>query len=133
MYHLLDREKLGVDSFNAYGAGGQEGMGSKSPTAAGRQGEGVAEDFVGSSGTGAKTRSKDKGGVAAKKVKSGKGTQGKKAGGATEEMNKDEMRRLGLYAAFLLPLADSMCLNTKGANVRGRAHGCWRGGSEGGG
>lgn len=49
-------------------------------------------------------------------------TAGSNAGaqrGKEEGMDKEEMRRLGLYAAFLLPLADSMCPNKKRANVSG--------------
>ena len=70
-----------------------------------------------------------KGGVkrkvtAAKAVTKGKGKGGgggeqgggnRGVGGGVEAVDEEEMRRLGIYAAFLLPLANSMCADQKRA------------------
>ncbi|CBJ26899.1 conserved unknown protein [Ectocarpus siliculosus] len=118
MFHLLDREQTVLDDFNAFGPGvGDEGVQEEeeevSPAAARERLKGVkataAKKVKGAEG-------KVKGGGSKKAV--GAGTQRGKAGiTVTEGMDKEEMRRLGLYAAFLLPLADSMCPNQKRANV----------------
>ncbi|CAB1119411.1 unnamed protein product [Ectocarpus sp. CCAP 1310/34] len=120
MFHLLDREQAVLDDFNAFGPGaGDEGVQKEeeeeevSPAAACERLKGVTAVAT-KKGKG--SEGKVKGGGSKKAV--GAGTQRGKAGiTVAEGMDKEEMRRLGLYAAFLLPLADSMCPNQKRANV----------------
>lgn len=118
MFHLLDGEQTVLDDFNAFGPGaGDEGVQEEqeevSPAATRERLKGVTAAAT-KQGKGAE--GKVKGGDSKKAV--GAGTQRGKAGiTVAEGMDKEEMRRLGLYAAFLLPLADSMCPNQKRANV----------------
>lgn len=122
MYHLLDEDQVDLDGFNAFGPD------STSGAMAGAEVSAAATQAAPSVGGPARSKTKAKkggggaGGEAGKKGKgkgtaSTTGTQRGKAGGPAEGMDKEEMRRLGLYAAFLLPLADSMCPNRKRANV----------------
>ncbi|CAM9285362.1 unnamed protein product [Ectocarpus fasciculatus] len=120
MFHLLDREQTVLDDFDAFGPGaGDEGEQEEeeekdvSPAAARERLKGVTAAAA-RKGKGAGSKAKGGG----PKNSGGSGTQRGKAGFSAEEgMDKEEMRRLGLYAAFLLPLADSMCPNQKRANV----------------
>lgn len=48
------------------------------------------------------------------------GSQRGKMAPPPEGMDKEEMRRLGLYAAFMFPLADSMCPKKKRTDVSHR-------------
>lgn len=141
MYHLLDKDQVELDGFDAFGPGNASGAGTAaeggenndtsrvdkvSPAAAREQLEAAAAAAAAAPSDAAAARSKKKarkGGGGAAASKKGKvtarttATQRGKAGAPAEGMDKEEMRRLGLYAAFLLPLADSMCPNRKRANV----------------
>lgn len=99
MFHLLDSDKLEADGFSPYGPStrGEEESDPGSQAVGGAQGAGGERESVGAKG------------------KNGQASEGGKGAG---DMSREEMRRLALYAAFLLPLADSKCVNKKGANVR---------------
>lgn len=144
MYHLLDTDQLELDGFNAFGPGnsseqgaGAEGGEEKDASRVDKVSPAAACEQLGAAAAAAATlraRSKKEAkkgggggrggaGAGAAVSKKGKvtasttGTQRGKAGGAAAGMDREEMRRLGLYAAFLLPLGDSMCPNRKRANV----------------
>lgn len=126
MYHLLDKDQLDLDGFDAFGPGDSStsGAGADATAAA----TAAAPSVAAAAKPKAKAKAKNGGaGAAAADRKQGKGKgnvtaritgmRRGKAEAPTEGMDKEEMRRLGLYAAFLLPLADSMCPNRKRANV----------------
>lgn len=60
---------------------------------------------------------------------SGKGNAGGGGGGGgvMEDLDKTEMRRLGMYAAFLFPLSDTRGKNARGKSVRWCGSGSERG------
>lgn len=128
MYHLLDKDQLDLDGFNAFGPGSVsgKGAGAGATTAATQAAPSVAaaarpksnaKAVKGGAGAGAAGKKGEEKGSKGKVTASTTGTQRGKAGAPVEGMDREEMRRLGLYAAFLLPLADSMCPNRKRANV----------------
>ena len=115
MYHLLDEDQVDLDGFNAFGPANANNSGAATATAP--EPAAVAKSKANTKKGGVRAT------VAAGKKDKGNGkvattTTGTQRGKAPAEgMDKEEMRRLGLYAAFLLPLADSMCPNRKRANV----------------
>lgn len=123
MYHLLDDSQSELEGFTPFGPRPEE-EGKATTTAAGgtlaKVERMAVEKGFGSSASAAQPKSKGKGGGAATKGKGGGGdARGSGEGDAVKDgLGKEEMRRLGLYAAFLLPLSDSKCANSKGANVR---------------
>lgn len=150
MYHLLDKDQVELDGFNAFGPGDVSEAGaaaeagdgedkdvsrvdSVSPAAAREQLEAgaarAAPSVAAAAAAAVESKAKEArgskrgagdGAAASKKGKvaaSTTGTQRGKAGPAAQGMDREEMRRLGLYAAFLLPLADSLCPNGKRNNV----------------
>lgn len=98
MHHLLDSEQPELDGFGTFGPDAQQQQ--QPDKAAGKKNN---EDAV-------EVAAAEKG----KGAKGGKGGEG----GVREPVSKEDMRRLGLYAAFFLPLSDSFCPNNKGAKVR---------------
>lgn len=123
MYHLLDDSQSELEGFTPFGPRPEE-----EGTATTAEGNTLAkvermvvEKGFGSSASAAQPKNKGKEGGAATKGKGGGGgdARGGGEGDAVKDgLGKEEMRRLGLYAAFLFPLSDSKCANSKGANVR---------------
>eukprot|EP00752_Nemacystus_decipiens_P012689 g11242.t1 len=118
MYHLLDEDQVDLGGFDAFGASN-----TNTNTSGAGAGATMASPIVDAAATSVvKARKGGAGAVAGKRNKgmgkgkvtaSTTGTQRGKAGAPAVGMDKEEMRRLGLYAAFLLPLANSMCPNRK--------------------
>lgn len=132
MYHLLDEDQLDLNGFNVFGPGITDTDIDTNSSGAGATAAATAA--APSVAAAAKPKDKkdkaNKGGARAVVMAAGEkgkgqgkvtgsttGTQRGKAGCPVEGMDKEEIRRLGLYAAFLLPLADSMCPNRKRAKV----------------
>ena len=147
MYHLLDNEQLELDGFNAFrpsndqpappgeaetapsptpgarpdvdgGGSGRRLSAIKAKVKAKAKSKGGAKgEATPAAKTKAKANASAKGGGGEGRVQAG--TRG--GGGGVEEIDEEEMRRLGIYAAFLLPLANSMCQDRKKGtkNVRG--------------
>lgn len=106
------REQLKAGAAAAAAAATASGAGGAGPSMKTGGGAGPAAAAAAAAARG-KNKSGGKRGTA-----STTGNQRGKAGAPAAGMGKEEMRRLGLYAAFLLPLADSMCPNQKRGNVR---------------
>lgn len=115
MYHLLDEDQEELDGFSPFGptvTATATATTDSTPIQQHQQSRATGEG--GEGGAGEPTTAA----VAPQDVDTEK-VQGKDGGkGVIDDLDKMEMRRLGIYAAFLLPLATSKAKNPKGKTVR---------------
>ena len=93
MHHLLDTVRPELEGFNPFGPRAHP---QTDPPA---KGAGRQEDL---------------GGAAATATRNDRVLTENKGG---DDVGREEVRRLALYAAFLLPLAETNCSNSKGVKV----------------